>query len=365
MGENVMHLIRARNVNRALGYGLALMDNPLHFDYETSRNGPVRVANVPVTTVTQRPMERVLFSPMRKANPFFHLFESLWMLAGRNDLPWLAQFNKRMAEYSDDGGKTQPAAYGHRWRVYFSTDQIENIVLHLRDDPSSRRAVLAMWDGGSKKGYGDLSAAIHGSKDVPCNTHCYFRVRDGELHMTVCCRSNDLWWGAHGANAVHFSVLLEYMAARIGVRVGTMTQISNNYHVYTDVVAGFPEKIEDILKNDRYSLDVAEGAVNQTPMFFPHSMDAFEQDLPKFMEYAASPCEDPAQKYAWREASPTLSHPFMAGVAIPMLHVWDLHKMGDYDAAAAGCDYIGNAGNCDWRVACAEWIERASKRSQK
>jgi hypothetical protein len=51
---------------------------------------------------------------MRDANPFFHVMETLWMLAGRNDLPWLVRFNKRFASYSDDGGNTQPGAYGYQ-----------------------------------------------------------------------------------------------------------------------------------------------------------------------------------------------------------------------------------------------------------
>src|SRR5690606_34526281 len=152
-------------------------------------------------------------SPMRGANPFFHLFESLWMLSGRNDLPWLAQFNKQMATYSDDGGKTQPAAYGFRWREYFGYDQISELVDHLARDPKSRRAVIGMWDPwgihqtaeGQYAMNGDLLSA-QDSKDVPCNTHCYFQLRTTEagtqLDMTVTCRSNDALWGAHGANAV-------------------------------------------------------------------------------------------------------------------------------------------------------------------
>jgi thymidylate synthase len=54
------------------------------------------------------------------------------------------------------------------------------------------------------------------------------------LDLTVLCRSNDVVWGAYGANAVHFSVLQEYLAGRIGVDVGVMYQFSNNYHGYVD-----------------------------------------------------------------------------------------------------------------------------------
>jgi len=76
--------------------------------------------------------------------------------------------------------------------------------------------------------------------DQPCNTTLYFRVYDQALDMTVICRSNDIIWGAYGANAVHFSVLQEYIAAAIDIPIGKMYQISNNWHAYTKVLASNP-----------------------------------------------------------------------------------------------------------------------------
>src|ERR1039457_2230941 len=104
-----MHVIQARNVNDALASGLEyLADKGVE---EQSRNGPVIVAPGPVTTVYERPLERVLFSPLRDANPFFATMESLWMLAGHNDVVFPAYFAKNMMNYSD-GGVTLHGAYG-------------------------------------------------------------------------------------------------------------------------------------------------------------------------------------------------------------------------------------------------------------
>ena len=87
-----MHVINARNVNSA--YPQALHYIAIAGDRVASRNGPVLRAPEPVSTVYAKPWERVLFDPQRDANPFFHLFESLWMLDGRNDVAtltsWLA-----------------------------------------------------------------------------------------------------------------------------------------------------------------------------------------------------------------------------------------------------------------------------------
>jgi len=86
-----------------------------------SRVGEVYEFPEAVATDYWKPWERVLFDPARNANPFFHIFESMWMLAGRNDVDWVAKFNPRMREFSDDG-KIQHGAYGYRWRYAFDLD---------------------------------------------------------------------------------------------------------------------------------------------------------------------------------------------------------------------------------------------------
>ena len=84
-----------------------------------------------------------------------------------------------------------------------------------------------MWD--AKKDLTHLNI----SKDLPCNTHVYFSIRDGFLDMTVCNRSNDLIWGCCGANAVHMSYLQEYVAIMCGVDIGFYTQsYLESHHEY-------------------------------------------------------------------------------------------------------------------------------------
>jgi hypothetical protein len=79
-----MHVIEARNVNDAypLGY-----DRLMRYGSKApSRYGEVVEIRGPVTTRYAAPLERVLFDPVRNANPFFHFFEALWILAGRQDV---------------------------------------------------------------------------------------------------------------------------------------------------------------------------------------------------------------------------------------------------------------------------------------
>lgn len=217
-----MKVITARNVHQALPLGISMLRQ--EGIRRESRNGPVMVAPCPVTTVYEKPEERVVFWPERDANPAFHLFEALWMLAGREDLAPLLRYVKDFGRFSDDG-VTLHGAYGHRWRHAFGMDQLNVIAERLIADPDDRRCTLQMWDAPR-----DLGGR---GRDVPCNTIASFqRDAAGRLDMTVFCRSNDIILGAYGANAVHFAFLQEYMALWIGCPMGVYRQVSVNWHAY-------------------------------------------------------------------------------------------------------------------------------------
>lgn len=343
-----MHQIEARNVNEALADGLELL-NAFGVN-EPSRNGPVLVMPEPVMTTYTLPTERVLFSQLRDANPFFHLMEALWMLAGRNDLEWPVYFNKNFASFSDDG-KTVHGAYGHRWRYWFGYDQLPIIINELKNNPETRRCVLTMWDAQDRdlfrqKSSSDLHLAVGGGKDVPCNTQIYFDVREKKLNMCVFCRSNDIWWGCYGANAVHFSVLQEYMAFAIGVPVGVYRQFSYNYHLYP---AAMPKDVQlDMLAEEVRSQNfyvVAEAAT--TLPLISTSVKAWEADLRHFME---SPLR--LQDY---------TDPFFSGVAVPMYRAWDERKSG----LGTGQQFAFSIASSDWRLACASWIQRREAKKKE
>ncbi len=335
-----MQLIRARNVNDAYAQGLyylvkAGIKSP-------SRVGEVLVSPVPVTTIYEQPQERVLFDSKRDANPFFHLFESLWMLAGRNDAKWLdrfvGDFSKRYAEA--DG--VMHGAYGWRWRNHFSIpetfDQLQTVINRLRKDPNDRRVVIQMWDPEADLGADKL--------DVPCNLCVVPRVHDGKLDITVMCRSNDAIWGAYGANAVHFSMLQEYLASKIGVRMGTYYQISNNFHAYT--------KVMDLVHDNEYHVmeDLYRERVFRTRVYPLVTVpDAFEEDLQLF--FTSSDKEIP--ELPTREL--VFTNSFFEVVAVPMMFAHHFAKKKEW---ASAIQFI-NGLNIDWRDAGLAWIKRRQR----
>jgi len=313
------HVLQARNVNHA--FKEALWYIRVVGKKEESRNGPVLVAPGPVITEYERPIERVLFNPKRDANPVFHLMEALWMLAGDSKLEFVVQFNARMASYGENG--IQWGAYGKRWYIYFGKNQIVGVINELMKNPNSRRAVIGIWD--------PCLDLTHEGPDVPCNTTIYLDLRNDVLNMTVCCRSNDMLWGAYGANAVHFSILQEVIAHELRVPMGVYRQFSNNFHIYTDL-----PMVQDFLAtppSDPYDY-YEEGRAEIMPILYGSET---YYDL-------VSDCKNLVM------GGSRMTTDFMNEVAVPLRNAYLERK--------AGMEIVLPQGPTDWNVAFREWVER-------
>lgn len=317
------------NVNEAFSEIFWKFKSLLKLEPQQTRNGPALVYPGIVTTTYRRPEERVLFDPHRDANPIFHLMEAIWMIAGRKDVAFVSQFNKNMANFSDDG-KNFNAAYGWRWRQHFGHDQLIDVIDLLRKYPDSRQAVVQMWD--SRDVYKK-------TVDKACNTQIVFQIRDHKLVMTVFNRSNDIWWGAYGANAVHFSFLQEFVARSLGLQVGHYNQVSVNFHLYTDLY-----DIGDFLisppsrEHDAYN----SGKVSTYPIMNNMNMHAFLDDCENFCNMAEGN---------------TYTHPFFKDVAAPMAQIYKERNEGVSD----GFHLVNEIAASDWRLAVNNWLERRKK----
>lgn len=287
---------------------------------EDTRNGKAWVFDAPVIVTHGAPWRRVLFDPVRDANPFFHFMESVWMLAGAENVDFPAYFASNIRNYSDDG-ETLHGAYGHRWRRHFGFDQINEVIELLKYDFSTRRAVLSMWDPMADLVHDALSA-----KDLPCNTHVYFRVKGDYLEMTVCNRSNDLVWGMLGANVVHMSYLQEYVANAINKAVGSYYQFTNNLHIYD----GWERKYGP---PDRW-----------------YSRKNFQR-----IAWSPESLSIPEIKQFVQTREPLGTSPVMVKNIAPMIEAWELHKMKGYPEAIRAAEFIYDD---DWRYACVQWLKR-------
>ena len=300
-----------RNVNHALSHlPYMIHENGIKQD---SRNGPVVSLPEPLMLTTQRPMERVLLCPVRRANPFLFLLDGLSILSSINLVKPLADIVPRFREYSDDGVHLR-AHYGKRlfWQLNPAIDL-------LTKDPGSRRAVMSIWDPRE-----DLGA---NSKDLPCNVTVNLRIVGGALDLAVFNRSNDVFWGLLGANIVQFSFLQEYLARSIGVQIGRLTQITTNAHIYTNFGPGKGGVVD----------------FSMPPVDYP-PVSVLE---PEFLTSALN-----SMFLALNDGvvPPTSRNPFIHNVVLPMLRVWhnkDLSELRGYP-------------DCDWfHAARMFWETRA------
>lgn len=345
-----MYFIEARNVNGA--YAELVRTIRREGVLGGSRAGEVLALPAPVMLVTHRPQERVLLDERRDANPFLNLFEGLFHLAGRRDYMWIDRFRRNFsADYAEADGVGH-GSYGWRWRHHFGFDQLDVIVEKLKKDPNDRRVVLQMWDptGGEEEfqpgkmvprvGGHDLTGSF---ADHPCNTSIFPRIVDGCLDLTVCCRSNDAIWGATGANAVQFSMLLEYLAGRIGVGVGKLYQLANNMHAYVSRMGKYGEP-----RFVKHNPDIYDDW-DLHPTDIGDHWDHWDEDLRLFMEYV----ED-----STRPSSYTPVNFWFVDVALAMWRTHELFAFGDKKGALGNCSYIAAP---DWRLACENWIKRRMK----
>ena len=184
------------------------------------------------------PMEREVLLPSRKASYPAQIAETMWVLAGRNDMGFMSKYLPRATEFSDDG-LVWRAGYGTRLRdagirindgIYDprfaleSVDPLWNVVELLRRDPETRQAVISIWSNNLDSGVQSL--------DIPCNNWLHFLARDGKLNLHVATRSNDLIWGWSGINQFEWSSLLQLVAELTGLDVGSLHFSISSLHLY-------------------------------------------------------------------------------------------------------------------------------------
>lgn len=178
---------------------------------------------VPYYLSISRPMERVLITPHRANNIFSTIAETIWVIAGRNDLDFLQHYLPIAKEFSDDG-LVWRAGYGSRLRKWpGKIDQIHEVLNILQNERNSRRAVMVIFNPAED---------FVDSKDIPCNNWLHFIVRDNYLYLNIAVRSNDIVWGFSGINTFEWSVLQEMIAYWLGVEVGSSNYLIGSFHLY-------------------------------------------------------------------------------------------------------------------------------------
>jgi len=116
--------------------------------------------------------------------------------------------------------------YGERLRAWAlpgcaSLDQIEQAIARLRASSSTRRATAVTW----------IAPLDSNREEVPCMIVDDFKLRDGQLHLSIFFRSHD-FAGAYPANLYGLARLLQYVAGEVGAEPGSISTTSASAHIY-------------------------------------------------------------------------------------------------------------------------------------
>lgn len=286
--------------------------------------------------------ERCVVLPGRHNNVFASIAESMWVLAGRDDLDYLGAYLPRAMDFSDDG-ETWRGAYGPRLRDWNGVDQLAEIIAILRAEPNSRRAVAVLFDP---------DRDFVQSKDIPCNNWLHFLVREGQLDLHVVARSTDIWWGFSGINAFEWSLLLELMSCWLKLGQGRLTFFTSSLHLYERHV-GRAESLLASATQDRaalYSSNRISTARFATPW------ETFGGALAEWMRLE----EQMRHGADLDDLDAKLSDPLLAAYARMIDLFWSFKREEPKDTIKQKLEGLGDL---DLRHAAVEFLDRQNNQS--
>jgi thymidylate synthase len=156
----------------------------------------------------------------RKINTKLAAVEALGMIGGvwPHELVQAASpaYNSVLVDASPEAAAY--AAYGPR---IHARDQFTDLVAMLRDDPTSRQAILPIWRGEDLTHQGDR----------PCTLVLQFLLRDNKLELHVTMRSQDVWLGL-GIDAFVFTQVQHTVARMLHVKTGKYVHHVGSLHAY-------------------------------------------------------------------------------------------------------------------------------------
>lgn len=174
----------------------------------------------------ENPIDNIITNKKRKFNIEYAKAEWKWYLSGDRSINKLGEIYgkippiwKRMADSKGDVNSN----YGYQWE---RNNQLDKVVDILRENPTTRRATISIYDGKEINDY---------NRDTPCTYAVQFTILDNKLNMSVYMRSNDLWYG-FCIDQYCFSMLQQHVAERLSIDVGSYYHHAHNLHLYNDKI---------------------------------------------------------------------------------------------------------------------------------
>ena len=166
------------------------------------------------------------------------IYELLWFLNGDTNIKYLQENGVRIWNaWADENGDLGPV-YGHQWRNWNNDDidQIKDIVQTLKNNPDSRRMLVAAWNPSvlpdTSKSFGD-NVANGKAALPPCHAFFQFYVADGKLSCQLYQRSADIFLGVP-FNIASYALLTMMIAQVCDLLPGEFIHTFGDAHIYSN-----------------------------------------------------------------------------------------------------------------------------------
>jgi thymidylate synthase len=154
------------------------------------------------------------------------IYELLWFLKGDTNIKFLNDNNVKIWDEWADASGNLGHIYGFQWRSWPGydgkpTDQIDQVIRSIRENPNSRRHVVSAWN----------VADIGNMALPPCHVMFQFYVADNTLSCQLYQRSADIFIGVP-FNIASYSLLLMMVAQVTGLKPGEFIHTFGDAHIY-------------------------------------------------------------------------------------------------------------------------------------
>ena len=188
------------------------------------------------------------------------LAEILWIINGRTDIKYLHDHNIKYWDYDYKRSKrtdgTLGKIYGHQWRNFNSVDQFKELILEIKNNPTSRRLMVSAWNPSDMD---DMALP-------PCHYNFQVYINDNKMSLMWQQRSADIFLGLP-YDITMYGLLLEMLCKGLDYIPDQLIGNLGDCHLYNNhldqAALQLSRKPYDLPKIEiEFGIDIKEGANN-------------------------------------------------------------------------------------------------------
>ncbi len=166
------------------------------------------------------------------------IHELLWFIKGDTNIKYLKENKVNIwNDWANENGDLGPV-YGQQWRNWNNEgiDQLLNVIEQIKQNPDSRRHIVAAWNPSVMPDTSDTFAnnVANGKAALPpCHAWFQFHVADGKLSCQLYQRSADIFLGVP-FNIASYALLTLMIAQVCNLEAGDFVHTFGDAHIYNN-----------------------------------------------------------------------------------------------------------------------------------